>query len=53
MEEELKEIAMKMNEFSKKYGLAIYVECYEYKSVSDNRKGYTYNARIIKPEIVI
>lgn len=53
MEDELKEIAMKMNEFSNKYGFAIYVECYEYISVSDNRKGYSYNPRIIKPEIKI
>lgn len=48
MEDELKEIAIKMNEFSNKYGFAIYGECYEYISVSDNRKGYSYNLRIIK-----
>lgn len=51
MEEELKEIISKLNDFSDKYGFQVYVECYEYENIGDRRKSFIYNTRVIKPEI--
>lgn len=50
MEEELKEIVNRLNNFSDKYGFAIYVECYEFENIAESRKGYVYHTRVIKPE---
>ena len=53
MEDELKEIAMKMNEFSKKYECKLEVEAYESKYIDTKEKIIIYKITAIKPEKII
>lgn len=53
MEEELKEIMIKMNEYSEKYNCMIEIERYEMKHISDDKNTYVYRLRAIEPEKVI
>lgn len=53
MEEELKEIAMKMNEFSKKYECKLEVEAYESKYIDTNKTYIVYKLTAIKPEQIL
>ena len=50
MEEELKEIVNRLNNFSDKYGFHVYVECFEYKNIRESKKRYVYSTRVVKPE---
>ena len=53
MEDELKEIAMKMNEFSNKYNCKIEMEVYESKYIDTNKTYIVYKLTAIKPEQIL
>ena len=50
MEDELKEIAMKMNEFSKKYDLKIDVETFEGVTINNDNGEIVYKLKAVRPE---
>lgn len=52
-EEELKEIMIKMNEYSEKYNCMIEVERYETRHIDDVKGVYVYRLQAIEPEKVI
>ena len=53
MEEELKEIAIRMNEFSNKYNCKIQVETYESRYIEDDKTRTIYKLTAIKPEQIL
>ena len=50
MEEELKIIACKMNEFSKKYDLKIDVETFESVTINNDDGEIVYRLKAVRPE---
>lgn len=53
MENELKEIASRMNEFSKKYECKLEVETYESQYINTKETRIIYKITAIKPEKII
>lgn len=53
MEEELKIIASKMNEFSEKYDLKITVETFESVTINNDDRKTIYKLKAVKPEKIL